>query len=118
MKNKEYENIFSKMLQQHNEETVPFLKKLYCSSIRISSRRVITDLKSLEEGRNVWKSDVYFYEYLLVNKFVIQFLSKEEYSNCLDMIRSGDGDNKLISAHILYTLIEDKKREIINKLNE
>lgn len=118
----DYENIFSKMIFLHNTETVPFLKELNSSSVKIRKQRILLDIGRLERGElsEVYNIREYFSEYLLMNKFIVGFLDQAVYKNCLELIYSNtyrDNSNLIIAANMLYTLIEDKKKEIIEKLN-
>lgn len=125
MKKKEYNNIFAKMVHLHNIETSPFIKKLKSGSLKINQTRVFVDLKRLEvEDESLgkcYKQRQYFYEYLLMNQFIIQFINQDEFNTCINLLHNSnykDQSNMIISAHLVYDMIENKKLEIINKLNE
>jgi len=85
---KEYENIYAKMLLQHNEEIVPFLKEIGSRSINIKWQRQNRALERLEEGKNQYIQVNFLHEYLLMNKFIVQLLDVEEYKNCLDLVNN------------------------------
>ncbi len=125
MKKKEYSNIFAKMIVLHNEETSPFIKELKSGSLKIRKNNIHLDLNRLESEDeklgNCYNHKEYFYEYLLMNRFLIQFIDKKSYKECLDLLHNSDYrdlSNMIISANIVYNLIEEKKLEIISKLNE
>lgn len=116
---KEYNNVFSVMMEYHNNTVVPFIKTFNIwGQFKIKSRRCISRRDELEnDNRNIHYLDLeYMYEYILMNNFIVQFLNQEEYNRCLSLTRSGDQSNIIIGANLLYKMIEDKKLEIRNKL--
>lgn len=112
---KEYENIFASMIEHHNSETVPFIKSLFQGTIKISGRRILSLQQLLEAGEGSVSIDV-LWEYMLMNKFVIDLVDKESYNEVMSLIKTRSKDNVIIGAHALYRLIEDKKQEIKDKL--
>ena len=117
---KTYENIFAKMLLYHNNETVPFLKSIGSSSIKIKWRKTWLDLSRLETNDKSaligLPLNEYINEYLLMNSFIIKTLDINEYNSCIELIRHKDKDNKLIGAVMIYNLIETKKVDILSKI--
>lgn len=120
-KEKEYSNIFAIMIEHHNNVIVPFLKNtLNSGNIKISWRRCLQKRDNLEsdnEYRWYESGHEYFDEYLLLNKFILDLLDKDQVKTLLDM-KNSDDSNITIAAHTLYNLIEDKKKEIIEKLKK
>lgn len=116
----DFSNIFSKMIFQHNTETVPFLKLIRSRSVKIRSQRILLDVDRLENGNSdrVWNIEEYLTEFLLLNKFILDLLDKVEINSCLELVRTKDKSNIIIGASMLYSLIEAKKEEIKSKLNE
>ena len=120
-KEKEYSNIFAIMIEHHNNVIVPFLKNtLNSGNIKISWRRCLQKRDNLEsEKEESWYENGYEYfdEYLLLNKFILDLLDKDQVKTLLDM-KNSDDSNITMAAHTLYNLIEDKKKEIIEKLKK
>lgn len=121
-KEKKYTNIFAIMIEHHNNVIVPFLKNTLNNSgtIKISWRRCLQKRDNLEseENNRWWESGhEYFDEYLLLNKFILDLLDKDQVKTLLDM-KDLDDSNITMVAHTLYNLIEDKKKEIIEKLKK
>lgn len=116
---KEYNNVFSVMMEYHNNTVVPFIKTFNTwGGFRIKSRRCISRRDQLENDNSKvhWQDLEHMYEYILMNNFIVQFLDQEEYDKCLTLTRSGDQANIIIGANLLYKMIEDKKLEIQEKL--
>lgn len=121
-KEKEYSNIFAIMIEHHNNVIVPFLKNTLNNSgtIKISWRRCLQKRDNLESDNEYrWYEDghEYFDEYLLLNKFILDLLDKDQVKTLLDM-KNSDDSNIIMAAYTLYNLIEDKKKEIIEKLKK
>lgn len=121
-KKKEYENVFSKMIEVHNNEVVPFIKQFQrYGALKISRQRCLLKRDKIEESDGKYIDTEHFTEYLLLNKFIFDLLDKETKTLCTDLFKSNNKDNIIISASIVYNLIESKKTELIennNKLNE
>ena len=122
-KDKEYSNILATMIDYHNREAVPFLKYLNggrSSRIKIKGKRRLLVKDALEEGKYDYDLNA-LHEYLLLNKFIIDILG-DEVKALIDIVNNHyekrDTSNLIISAHTLYNLIEDKKKEIIEKLKK
>lgn len=117
---KEYNNVFSVMMEYHNNIVVPFIKTFNNAwgGFRIKSRRCISRRDQLEKDNPYinYQDLEHMYEYILMNNFIVQFLNQEEYNKCLSLTRSGDQSNIIIGANLLYKMIEDKKLEIQEKL--
>jgi len=113
---KEYNNIFAKICEHHNNDIVPILKEFKLSTVKIKPRRILNLRDTLEVEENVSLSIDLFTEYLILNNFIIQFLDKTEYSNSKDLIKSKDKANVFIGINCIYHLIEEKKKEICNKI--
>jgi len=119
MKKKEYTNISAKLIEFHNTQIVPFLRELKSSSIKIRNTRTIKDRNRLEDETFEDLTNYYHdftIEYLILNKFILDFISKEEYEICINLIKNADPQNKVIGATMIYNLVEAKKEEIKNKL--
>lgn len=115
---KEYQNIFSKMIVHHNEEVVPFMKIINSKAFKISNNRILKKLELMEEkGGKYVRTNNFLWEYLLMNKFILEMLSVNERDNCLELLNKG-AENQIIGAYALYSLIENKKIEILNKLKD
>jgi hypothetical protein len=119
-KKKEYQNISAKMIQYHNEEVVPLVRKLKSyGPLKISRVRTLLLRDKLEDDeKNIKYVHDFSIEYILLNKFIIDLIPKEEINNCFDLLQSPDESNKIIASHLIYNLVEEKKKEIKEKLNE
>lgn len=117
-KKKEYNNVFAKMMEYHNNEVVPFIKTIYkYGPIKVSKRRVLQLRDSIENTDKSWISVEYLNEYLVLNKFILDQLDESVKSDALSMLKK-DKDNIIIRANVLYNLIESKKKEIEEKLKD
>lgn len=116
---KEYENISAKMIEYHNS-IVPFVRSIQSyGPVKISRSRTLQLRDQLEEGNHRYlKYDHNFIiEYLVLNKFILDLLDKEEYNTCLSLLNSNNQDNMILGASIIYNLVEAKKEEIKSRLN-
>ena len=116
MKKKVYENIFAKMAQYHNEEIVPIVRNLNFSTVKIRNRRILTLRDTLEMSEDVKLSIDLLTEYITTNIFIISLLDKDQVDTCNSLIKTKVKENVIISANMIYTLVEGKKQEIKDKL--
>ncbi len=115
---KEYNNIFAKMCEHHNNDVVPILKSLKLSTVKIRPRRILNLRDTLEVSEDVSLSIDIFTEYLILNTFVFNIIDKSELQMSYDLINSKIKENVYIGINCIYQLIEAKKEEIKTKLNE
>ncbi len=116
MKNKEYENVFAKMCEHHNNEVVPILRELKLSTIKIRPRRIISLRDTLETSSCITLSIDLFTGYLVSNTYLLNFIDKSELNECYSLIKTKQQSNVLIGISAIYGLIEAKKLEIMEKL--
>jgi len=112
-KKKEYNNIFAKIANIHNDDIVPLLKNLDLMSFKIRNRRILKLRMTLESSEDVLISSDLLSEYIIINSFVLNFINKNELNNCYDLLKTKDKDNFLIGTHMIYSLIEEKKLKLI-----
>ena len=115
-------NLFSKLILHHNLDVVPILKEIGTGSFKIKGHKAHKIIRDLEGDHDVNRLNRthevydYFKEYLVINSFVVKFLEPVQYKNCLELYRSYVPENRVIAICSLYTLIEEKKKELIEKL--
>jgi len=122
---KEYDNISAKLIEYHNTEVVPIVKKYlsYGGGIKLKRQRVLLKRDQLESGTKTSygykeKYDHSFtVEYMVLNQFVINFLSKDEQDAFMELFESKNENNCIMGANMMYSLVEAKKEEIKTKLN-
>jgi len=115
-KKKEYQNVFAKMAETHNQ-FVPVLRSLNLKTVKVRNTRILTLRDTLEHSENILLSVDLLTEYLVLNNYILKFISTEQLDSCYDLIKSKNKDNVVIAANVLYNLIEEKKQEIKEKLN-
>jgi len=115
-KKKEYENIFAKIANIHNTEIVSILKNLELPSIKVRNRRMLQVIISLEnpEDQTCISSEL-LGEYLVTNSFILTLLNKQELNNCYELLKTKNTANWIIGTNIVYSLVENKKLELIEK---
>ena len=116
-KKKEYQNVFAKMAETHNQ-FVPVLRSLNLKTVKVRNTRILTLRDTLEHSENILLSVDLLTEYLVLNNYILKFISTEQLDSCYDLIKSKNKDNVVIAANVLYNLIEEKKQEIKEKLDE
>lgn len=112
---KEYLNVFSNMIQQHNDNVENILKPLKAFSFKIKCQRVLKDRDEFEGNGvlNVHHVRGYLFEYLISNSFFLKSLNPEELKTFADLILSGNKDNFIMGSYMIYNLIEEKKKCLI-----
>lgn len=80
----------------------------------VDSDRIIEQIK--QDERDVPPPLYLARFYVLTNISMLELLDKNEVSHCLDLIGTENDDNIIIGAQMLYTLIDNKKKEIKKKL--
>jgi hypothetical protein len=124
----DYNNISAKLIEYHNVEVVPTVKKyLNYGAIKLKRQRVLLQRDRLEsdEKPKYGHYDHYKYdhnftvEYMIMNKFIIDNLPASDREAFMDLFNDQyNSDNCIIGAHMMYSLVEAKKKEIINLLKE
>lgn len=108
-KNKEYTNIFAKMLQHHNYTIVPILRKLNLRTVKVRNTKIMRLQEILEtEDKVVLAVDV-FAEYLVTHHIILPFLNQNQLNTAYALIRTADKGNVLIGINCIYNLIEEYK---------
>lgn len=117
MSKKEYINVFSKMIEHHNNDIVSLLKRLRrFQTLKIGNRRILNERDSFENQDNcILIGYRHLCEYCITNNFIFKLLLKSELDSCFELINSPEKENILIGCNMLYNLIELKKTEILNK---
>ncbi len=115
MAKKKYENIFAKMAEHHNNDIVPILRNLNLKTVKVRNQRILKLRDQLEIEEDVLLSIDLFTEYITTNSFVVKFIEKDALVNSYELIKTKSKDNVFIGINCLYTLIEDKKSELIEK---
>lgn len=114
---KEYNNIFAKLIEYHNAEIVPWIKKIddrTYGTIKVSRRRILLMRNKLENDSVVHINKDSLIEYIIFNKPILDFLDRTELDNCMSLINTTNfsSANYLMGASFLYNLIEEKKKEL------
>ena len=118
MKKKQYENIFAKIAEHHNNETVPILRKLDLKTVRIRNTRLLKLRDTLEVSEDVLLSVDLLTEYIATNSFILNLLDKNQLDVCYSLIKSKAKENVVIAANLMYMLVEEKKIEILNLIKK
>ena len=115
MKKKEYTNISAIMIEYHNNVTVPFLKKIKSGSIKVKWMRNLKKRDEIEADESISRHWSYntMNEYLLMNQFIFDLLTTEQQEAFLNLKSSEDMENKTLAGFTIYTIIEEKKKELI-----
>lgn len=113
-----YENISAILIEHHNTRVVPFLKILCSGTINIKSFRCIKKRDDYEFMGVLNVEMNFLNEYLLMNKFIIEFLDAEVFKDTMGLLYESNPNLRIVGAWHLYKLIEEKKLEIINKLKD
>ena len=116
-KKKEYQNVFAKLAETHNQ-FVPVLRSLNLKTVKVRNTRILTLRDILEYSEDILLPVDLLTEYLVLNNYILKFISTEQLDSCYDLIKSKNKDNVVIAANVLYNLIEEKKQEIKEKLDE
>ena len=122
-KKKEFENIFAKILEDHNTGEVPAYNSIKWtnsvgrSGIRISPHKKVISRDKIEEEGNVdvWSAKIIIRDYVITNSFIYSLASKATKDQAATLIRSNDASNVHIGAAMIYQFIEDKKKEILEQ---
>jgi len=122
-KKKEYENIFAKIIEHHNTDIRLFLKNINSGTIKIKNQRCLLLRDRLENRTGEANPKYYCYgfeeyvtEYLVCNYFVFTLLDKSIQEEIYTLLKEYDDSNVIIGTNMLYSAIEDKKKEIKEKL--
>lgn len=114
--NKEYNNVFAKIAENHNNEIVPILKYLNLSTVKIRPRRIVSLRDTLEIAEKVSISIDLFTEYIVTNSIIFKLIDQKELYNSFDLIKTKEKSNVFIGINCIYALIEEKKTELLNKI--
>lgn len=108
-KNKEYTNIFAKMLQHHNYTIVPILRELNLRTVKVKNTKVIKLQNILETEDKVFFAIDVFAEYLITHHTILPLLDQAKLNTAYALIRTADKANVLIGINCIYNLIEEYK---------
>lgn len=119
----EYENIFAKIIEHHNTDIRLFLKNINSGTIKIKNQRCLLLRDRLENRTSEDNPNYYYYgfeeyvaEYLVCNYFVFTLLDKSIQEEIYTLLKEYDDSNVIIGTNMLYSAIENKKKEIKEKL--
>lgn len=111
MQKKQYENVFAKMIEYHNNKISPLLKKMR-GRVKISARRILSMRDTFENSKDILISRDTINNYIITNSFLLELIDEKEINNCIELVNSSNRENIFIGANCIYSLIEETKEKI------
>lgn len=115
---KEFDSVYCNMIEQHNKLVVPLIKKLNLSSVKIYNHKVISLQKALAAELDIKKAMNAFAEYVVTNYFVLDFVDSKSLEECYNLINTRNHSNMIIGSTAIYSLVEEKKKEIYANMDK
>lgn len=115
---KQYDNVFCNMLEQHNKIIVPILRNLGLSTVKVRNTRIIGLQNLLKVEEKLTVSIDTFAEYLVTHHLLLPLIDQEQLNNSYSFIKTRNKENVFIGINCVYSLIEQKKKELYENMGK